>query len=88
MGGRTNRIERENVIGKEGAETRRTASTEVFVPHPRLALDVQRPPQPFGGEVDVSGPAERSASNKEHLLLLDPRNELVRYVVVELAHPG
>ena len=66
----------------------RTTSTEVFVPHPRLALDVQRPPQPFGGEVDVSGPAERSASNKEHLLLLDPRNELVRYVVVELAHPG
>lgn len=38
------------------------------------------------GDVDVTIGAERTGGYPKHLLLLDPRNEKRRYLVMKVAH--
>ena len=64
----------------------RTAAAEVLVPNPGLTLDREGPAHAFRGDVDVPIAAERGCRDEEHLLLVDPWDEVVRDLVGELAH--
>ena len=65
-----------------------TATAEVLIPNPVRTLDVERPIQTFGREVDMSCAAQRSTCNPEDVLFFNPVDQVVWDVVVRLSHGG